>query len=102
MATASNVINVSAALSSPLGAFVDVIGVVVDLLPPGRTKGSSWVVTFTLKDSDFDQSTWRGLKIKYFGNGPDELPPVQLHDVVLLWGIRVCASLLFLCLPYCC
>ncbi|KAF3385062.1 Protection of telomeres protein 1 [Penicillium rolfsii] len=70
--------------------YLTTIGVVVDVLPPYRTKGSSACVTFTLKDSRFDEASWYGgLKIKYFNDRIDDLPPVQLNDVVLLRNIRV-------------
>ncbi|KAJ5488725.1 hypothetical protein N7539_003615 [Penicillium diatomitis] len=70
--------------------YLSTIGVVIDVLPPFQTKGSSTCVTFTLKDSLFDQPHWAGgLKIKYFNDHPDALPVVQVDDVVLLRGIRV-------------
>lgn len=67
-----------------------VIGVVVDVLPLYRTKGSSACVTFTIKDSDFHGKTWvGGLKIKYFNDDESHLPIVRETDVVLLRNIRV-------------
>ena len=83
----SNFVDVMTALSS-LG-FTDVIGVVVDILYPTQLNNGAWIVTFTLKDSDFDQKSWMGLKIKYFARRRELLPSVQMYDVILLWGLRV-------------
>ncbi len=70
--------------------YLSTIGVVIDVLPPYQTKGSSGCVTFTLKDCHFDQPSWYGgLKVKYFNDSIDALPPPQLNDVVLLRDIRV-------------
>ena len=70
--------------------YLTTVGVVVDVLPPYRTKGSSVCVTFTLKDCHFDQPSWYGgLKVKYFNDSMDALPNAQLNDVVLLRKIRV-------------
>ncbi|KAJ5558969.1 hypothetical protein N7461_002941 [Penicillium sp. DV-2018c] len=68
----------------------NVIGVVVDTLPPYRTRGSSACVTFTIKDSDYDAPTWEGgLKVKYFNDDESHIPAVSVNDVVLLRGIYV-------------
>lgn len=73
---------------------VNTIGVVVDKLDVYKTRGSSYGVTFTIKDCDFDAPTWQGgLKVKYFNDDQSVLPVVQVNDVVLLRGIRVRSSL---------
>jgi hypothetical protein len=70
--------------------YLTTVGVVVDVLPPYRTKGSSACVTFTVKDCHFDEATWYGgLKVKYFNDRMDALPPVQRNDVILLRNVRV-------------
>lgn len=70
---------------------VNTIGVVVDTLNPFKTRGSSYGVTFTIKDCEFDAPTWQGgLKVKYFNDNEAFLPTIQLNDVVLLRDIRVC------------
>ncbi|KAN0069345.1 hypothetical protein V8E54_012360 [Elaphomyces granulatus] len=69
--------------------FVNVIGVVADALPKALSSGSSFMVTFTIKDSDFDGESWDGLKVKYFNNKEDRVPDVQQHDVILLRNLRV-------------
>lgn len=69
---------------------VDVIGVVVDALSVGSTKGTSMVVSFELKDDKFDLPAWDGsLKIKYFNNDESKMPHAKVNDVLLLRGIKV-------------
>lgn len=81
-------VDVPTALASK--GFISVIGIVVDILPLFRTKGSSLCITFTLKDCDLGNgNTWDGLKIKYFNDNENYLPQIQLKDVVLLRNIRV-------------
>jgi protection-of-telomeres protein 1 len=83
-----DLVSISTACSSK-GTF-SVLGVVVDTLPPLRTKGSSACVTFTIKDSEFDAPHWQGgLKVKYFNDDESHLPNVQVNDLVLLRSIRV-------------
>lgn len=69
----------------------NVIGVVVDCLPMIKSGGSSYTVTFTIKDSDHGPGTnaLDGLKIKYFNNNESLLPDVKVNDVVLLHQLRV-------------
>jgi hypothetical protein len=69
--------------------FVNVIGVVADALPKALSSGSSFMVTFTIKDSDFDGESWDGIKVKYFNNNEDRLPNDHKHDFILLLNLRV-------------
>ncbi|CRG83729.1 Protection of telomeres protein 1 [Talaromyces islandicus] len=68
-----------------------VIGIVVDCLPKTKSGGTSFAVTFTLKDSGYGPGnpTWEGLKVKYFNNEEHQLPDVKVNDVVLLRKLRV-------------
>ncbi|KAH8696667.1 hypothetical protein BGW36DRAFT_398152 [Talaromyces proteolyticus] len=68
-----------------------VIGVVVDCLPKRQSNGTSFTVTFTLKDSDYESGNkhWEGLKVKYFKNDEHLLPDVKVNDVILLRQLRV-------------
>lgn len=80
--------SIDAACSSR--GLVTVIGMVVSKLDAYRTSGSSYCITFELKDYDFDGPDWaNSLKIKYFNDNESKLPPVLKHDVVLLRNIRV-------------
>lgn len=69
----------------------NVIGVVVDCLPRSQTGGTSLVVTFTIKDSDYGMGNqaWKGLKVKFFSNDEHRLPDVKVNDVILLQRLRV-------------
>lgn len=69
--------------------YMNVIGAVVDVLPKTLSGGSSFMITFTLKDSELDRYPGEGLQIKYFNNDEDALPDVRLRDVLLLRNIRV-------------
>jgi protection of telomeres protein 1 len=66
-----------------------VIGVAVDVLPKKRSGGSSFVATFTLKDSDVDVRSWDGLKVRFFNDKEALLPNLQQYDVVLLRNVPV-------------
>ncbi|CAG8925402.1 unnamed protein product [Penicillium salamii] len=82
----NNFTPISDACSKP-GKY-NVLGVVVDCLPITWSKGSSALVTFTIKDSDLDGNPWTGLKIKYFNDDSSTLPNVENNAVVLVRGIR--------------
>ncbi|KAI1914721.1 hypothetical protein LOZ65_005577 [Ophidiomyces ophidiicola] len=68
---------------------VNVIGVVIDTLPPKKCAGSSYVSTFTLKSSDFTSEYWYGLKIRYFSNREACSPKPDVGDVLLLRGLHL-------------
>ncbi|PWY88990.1 telomere-binding alpha subunit central domain protein [Aspergillus heteromorphus CBS 117.55] len=70
---------------------VSVVGVVVDVFGGiYKSRGSSSCITFTIKDCDLNNGhTWDGLKIKYFKDNENALPPVRLHDVILVRDIWV-------------
>ncbi|KMU76715.1 telomere-binding alpha subunit central domain containing protein [Coccidioides immitis RMSCC 3703] len=68
---------------------VNVIGVVIDSLPPARSQGTSWISTFTLKASDFGDEYLTGLKIRYFHDVDRYLPSPKVGDVVLLRHINL-------------
>lgn len=61
----------------------------MDVLLPCRTKGSSFLSTFTIMDSDFDREFWKGLKIKYFNNNQSALPTPKVGDAVMVRKIKV-------------
>jgi protection of telomeres protein 1 len=67
----------------------NVIGVVVDVLPKTRSGGSSFVITFTLKDADLDGQTWDGLKVRFFSDNEALVPDIRQYDVLLLRNILV-------------
>ncbi|RAH67637.1 telomere-binding alpha subunit central domain protein [Aspergillus aculeatinus CBS 121060] len=82
-------VDIAKALASP--GNVNIIGVVVDVMPGvWKSRGTSTCITFTIKDSNLENGhTWDGLKVKYFRDNEDSLPPVKVHDVILLRNLWV-------------
>ena len=68
---------------------LNVMGLVVDALPPRQTGGSSFGVTFTIKDCDFTSDARWGLKVRFFRDRQADLPSPNVGDVVLLRMIQV-------------
>ncbi|KAH1298488.1 hypothetical protein KXV29_008547 [Aspergillus fumigatus] len=86
--SAARHVSITTALSS--SGLVSVIGVVVDVFGTPFQSSRSWCITFTLKDTDFGNGhVWDGLKIKYFKANQSQLPPVRVHDVILLRNITI-------------
>ncbi|GFF33223.1 protection of telomeres protein 1 [Aspergillus udagawae] len=86
--SAARHVGIPTALSS--SGLVSVIGVVVDVFRGAFQSSRSWCITFTLKDTDFGNGhVWDGLKIKYFKDNQSQLPPVRVHDVILLRNITI-------------
>lgn len=77
------------------GFTVNVIGIVIDTLTPTKSRGSSFVSTFTLKTSEFAGSYQDGLKVKYFNNDKQNLPTPQVGDVVILHSLKVGMLLMY-------
>lgn len=68
---------------------MSVIGAVVDVMPIKDSGGSSFMITFTLKDSELDKWPFNGLQVRYFNNDREILPNVRLRDILLLRNIKV-------------
>jgi protection-of-telomeres protein 1 len=81
-------VTVQDAKESPKGSYVSVIGNVVDVLSPRQSRGSSFVSTFTIKDSELDGESWRGFKMKFFSDYEVSLPSPKLGDVVMVRKIQ--------------
>lgn len=68
------------------GREVNVIGVVEDMLPPSKSRGSDWMCTFTIADDRSDG----GLKVRFFKPMESELPRIQsIGDVIILQNLRI-------------
>lgn len=68
------------------GREVNVIGVVVDLMQPSKSRGSDWMCTFAIADDRCDG----GLKVRFFKAMESELPKIQsIGDVVILRNLRI-------------
>ncbi|RHZ52370.1 telomere-binding alpha subunit central domain protein [Aspergillus thermomutatus] len=86
--SAARHVDIATALSS--SGLVSVIGVVVDVFEGVFQSSRSRCITFTLKDTDFGNGhVWDGLKIKYFKDNENHLPPVRVRDVILLRNISI-------------
>ena len=66
----------------------NVIGVVTDYLPPKQTKGTDWMLTFSVDDGTVYDTFSKGQKIRMFGR-EQMLPPINgPGDVMLLRQVR--------------
>lgn len=78
-------VDISSAIAEP-GREVNVIGVVEDIMPPSKSRGSDWMCTFTIADDRCDG----GLKVRFFKPMESELPRIQsIGDVVILRNLRI-------------
>jgi protection-of-telomeres protein 1 len=78
--------------SAATGSLVSVIGVVVDYLPPKKTRTNEMTVLYKLQDSRLRAVMYsdEGLKVRFFASDPKHFPPIKAKgDIVLLRGIRV-------------
>ncbi|KAK2759140.1 hypothetical protein FQN54_003239 [Arachnomyces sp. PD_36] len=85
----SSFLGIEYAKDAPKGSYVSIMGIVVDMLPPSQSRGSSFVSTFTLMDSNFDRDPWHGFKVKFFRDREAELPSPKLGDAVQIRKIKV-------------
>ncbi len=69
------------------------MGVVTDFLPPGRSKGTDWMCSFSIMDSSFDcynQPYVEGLKIRFFRPTENEMPSIRgTGDVILIRFLKI-------------
>ncbi|KAI9711746.1 MAG: hypothetical protein M1820_001891 [Bogoriella megaspora] len=77
------------------GIYVNVMGKVVDYMPPKQTSGSDWFCTFRLQDpsvaASFNVETSLGLRVRYFANESKHrlMPRINsLGDVVILRSVK--------------
>ncbi|ERF71599.1 hypothetical protein EPUS_00588 [Endocarpon pusillum Z07020] len=64
------------------------VGVVADFLPPTKSRGQDYVITFTLTDRSWFQG--EGLKCRFFGRTEDKLPNIiSKGDVVVLRSTKL-------------
>jgi len=83
--------HLAAAKSAEIGTFVNVIGVVVDLLPTRQTQTGDYMLTFKLLDPKLRDAIYGndGFKVRFFRKVAADLPAVQVADVVMLRSIKV-------------
>lgn len=69
---------------------ITVVGLVVDYLDIKQTGKFSTCITFTIKDAHWDTHVQsHSLKIRYFHGNETYLPPICLHDVILIRNLKV-------------
>ena len=73
--------------------YVNIMGVAVDYMSPKQTKGGSdWVMTFTLRDPQWEKHPFmsgQGLGCRYFSD-PSRLPRISSNgDVVVLQKVKI-------------
>ncbi|KAL8731374.1 MAG: hypothetical protein Q9166_003466 [cf. Caloplaca sp. 2 TL-2023] len=74
-------------LSSYISKEVNLMGVVTDLLPAAKSRGSDWTCNLRLSDhTTYDE----GVKIRFFRPMEIELPQIQANgDVIILQNIKI-------------
>lgn len=85
-------VDLSTAYTSPDLTFINVIGVVVDLMPPTLSRKGEWTMTFRLLDRKLYGwvSGSEGLSIRFFKLDSTHLPRVQnIGDVVLVRHLKM-------------
>lgn len=87
MALPKGFINLADAYNANSGTFVNIIGIVVDLMAPVRTRTNEYMFTFKLLDQPLRDSIYghQGLTVRFFNADDRLLPKVGAHgDVVIL------------------
>lgn len=85
-------VELPAAYSSPVGTFVSIIGVVVDIQPPKQVSSGQWMFTFRLLDAALRDSLHgsQGLTARSFHADATKLPKVKdAGDVVLFRNVKM-------------
>ncbi|OQN97391.1 hypothetical protein B0A48_16550 [Cryoendolithus antarcticus] len=78
--------------SAPPGTILNIIGVVVDFLPPTVNRAGQWQTTVRLQDLKFQNSIYgaKGLGVRFFR--PRELDMPEVHDtgdIVLIRSVKM-------------
>ena len=88
-AVPSGFIDLYTASSQPNREF-NITGVVTDVLPPSRSKGSDLIFTFSIADSTLGGDYDQGLKVRFFKPTEDLFPKIKgTGDVVVLRNIKI-------------
>lgn len=92
MALPKTFVDLATAYNSAPETFVNIIGIVVDLMPTTTTTSGQHMLTIKLLDRHLHDSIYgnQGLRIRFFRADRQSLPKVQKHgDVVLLRNIKM-------------
>ncbi|KXS97459.1 hypothetical protein AC578_7355 [Pseudocercospora eumusae] len=90
----SGFVDLATAYRSAEGTLVSIIGAVVDLMEPTRTRGTSYMFSFKLLDERLSRAIEgsQGLTCRFFMNDLDSMPKVRrVGDMVLLRNVKVTA-----------
>lgn len=84
-------VHLAAAKNAAVGTFVNVVGVVVDLLATKQTATGDYMLTFKILDPNLRDAIYGrdGLKVRFFRKIATDLPAPQVADVILLRQIKV-------------
>ena len=75
--------------SNQLNRDINLLGVITDVLPPTRSKGTDWILTFSITDSTI-VGYGHGQKVRFFKPNEAELPAIRgTGDVIILWNVKV-------------
>lgn len=75
--------------TSKVNAEVNIIGVITDVLPPCKSKGTDWMCSFSIADSTYGSEN-DGMKVRFFKPMESELPKVQgTGDVIILRSLNI-------------
>lgn len=82
-------VDINSALSRP-NAEVNLMGVVTDFLPPGPSRGTDLMSSFSIADPTYGGVYDDGLKVRFFRPLASEMPAIRgTGDVVLLRNVRI-------------
>ena len=88
-------VDLATAYNAAENTFVNIIGVVVDVMPPTLTRNNEHMITFKLLDEKLRDSIYgsHGLLVRFFRGDAQHLPRVnQRGDVVLIRNIKMRAQ----------
>ncbi|KAI6883932.1 hypothetical protein KC360_g4718 [Hortaea werneckii] len=94
MALPNGFVDLAKAYSMPANSFINIMGVVVDLMPTKPTATGQHMMTFKLLDTAFRDSVHgnqiNGLTVRFFKHDPNKLPDIRsIGDVVLIRDIKI-------------
>ncbi|TKA29206.1 hypothetical protein B0A50_03716 [Salinomyces thailandicus] len=94
MALPPGFVDLATAYTAAVNTFVNIMGIVVDVMPPSMTKNNEHMFTFKLLDPAFRDSLpgnqLQGLTVRFFRSDPSKLPKIRdLGDAVLLRKVKM-------------
>ncbi|KAI7500267.1 hypothetical protein KC367_g3785 [Hortaea werneckii] len=94
MALPNGFVDLAKAYLMPPNSFINIMGVVVDLMPTKPAASGQHMMTFKLLDTAFRDSVHgnqiKGLTVRFFKHDPNKLPDISsIGDVVLIRDIKI-------------